>query len=245
MHNRRNYYRVLHVQPDAPTEIIRMSYLTLMQRMKKHPDLGGDHLQASLINEAFAVLVDPERRAAYDRSLARDRALPGYRTTAARHADQAAQQAVPRPAPGVDEANACSFCGAPCSSRERRRIEATCARCDSPLFPAARHEPGGEARRAVARFPRRLSVTFYLAWPQPAGFSGQTEDVSMNGMRFTSDIDLIPNERIKIDCSLCAAVAIVRHSRVAPGTPGRWDVGVEFLTLIVKPSRGVLVSAQA
>src|SRR5690606_3216066 len=59
--NRRNYYRVLHVQPDAPTEIIRMSYLTLMRRLKMHPDLGGDHRKAALINEAFATLVDPVR----------------------------------------------------------------------------------------------------------------------------------------------------------------------------------------
>ena len=33
-----------------------------------HPDLGGDHWHAALINEAFAALSDPEKRAAYDRS---------------------------------------------------------------------------------------------------------------------------------------------------------------------------------
>lgn len=42
MPRRKNYYRVLHVDPDAPVEIIRSSYRTLMRRMKKHPDLGGD-----------------------------------------------------------------------------------------------------------------------------------------------------------------------------------------------------------
>jgi hypothetical protein len=41
MKNRRNYYRILHVQEDAPEEIIRTSYRTLMQRMRMHPDLGG------------------------------------------------------------------------------------------------------------------------------------------------------------------------------------------------------------
>jgi DnaJ-class molecular chaperone len=50
--NRRNYYRILHVQPDAPTEVIKSSYRTLMQRLKMHPDLGGDHSEAALINEA-------------------------------------------------------------------------------------------------------------------------------------------------------------------------------------------------
>src|SRR5689334_9371102 len=69
MQNRRNFYRILHVQPDAPDEIIRTSYRTLMQRLKMHPDLGGDTSAAALINEAFATLRDPARRAAYDRQL--------------------------------------------------------------------------------------------------------------------------------------------------------------------------------
>jgi curved DNA-binding protein CbpA len=69
MKNRRNYYRVLQVQPDVPTEIIRASYRALMHTLKTHPDLGGDHWRAAIINEAFATLSDPERRAAYDRTL--------------------------------------------------------------------------------------------------------------------------------------------------------------------------------
>ena len=45
MENRRNYYRILHVQPDAPTEIIKSSYRTLMQKLRMHPDLGGDQME--------------------------------------------------------------------------------------------------------------------------------------------------------------------------------------------------------
>ena len=66
MENRRNLYRILHVQPDAPDEIIQSSYRTLMMKLRMHPDLGGDHYTATLINEAYAVLSDPARRAAYD-----------------------------------------------------------------------------------------------------------------------------------------------------------------------------------
>ena len=66
----RTYYEVLHVSRDAPVEIIRGSYRTLMQRLKCHPDLGGDTATAALINEAYAVLSDTERRAAYDARLA-------------------------------------------------------------------------------------------------------------------------------------------------------------------------------
>src|SRR5215831_10412149 len=69
MNNRRNYYRILHVQPDAPAEVIRTSYRTLMQRLKMHPDLGGEHWTAALLNEAFATLISPEKRASYDRKV--------------------------------------------------------------------------------------------------------------------------------------------------------------------------------
>ena len=65
----RDYYEVLHVNRDAPLEIIRGSYRTLMQRLKNHPDLGGDPAIAARINEAYAVLRDAERRAAYDARL--------------------------------------------------------------------------------------------------------------------------------------------------------------------------------
>ncbi len=67
--NQRNYYRVLYVQPDAPLEIVRASYRTLMQKLKAHPDLGGDEWNAAVINQAFAVLSDTRKRRAYDAAL--------------------------------------------------------------------------------------------------------------------------------------------------------------------------------
>lgn len=67
--NRRNHYRVLQVQPDAPFEVIRANYRTLVQKLKLHPDLGGDHWTAAHINAAYHVLSNPVLRAAYDRDL--------------------------------------------------------------------------------------------------------------------------------------------------------------------------------
>ena len=66
--NRRNLYRVLHVQPDAPVEVIRSSWRTLLSRLRQHPDLGGTHAQAVLVNQAWEVLGDAVRRADYDAS---------------------------------------------------------------------------------------------------------------------------------------------------------------------------------
>ncbi len=66
---RRNYYRILNVQPDASLDIIRNSFRTLMQKLKLHPDLGGNAQEAAIINEAYQVLSDPEQRAKYDAEL--------------------------------------------------------------------------------------------------------------------------------------------------------------------------------
>ncbi len=68
MKNRRNYYRILQVQPDAPLEIIRASYRTIMRDLMQHPDLGGDHWNASIINEAYEVLSDSDTRDEYDKT---------------------------------------------------------------------------------------------------------------------------------------------------------------------------------
>jgi hypothetical protein len=62
----RNYYRLLHVDPDAHPEVIRAAYRTLLRTLGKHPDLGGDEGEARTIIDAYRVLSDPERRRAYD-----------------------------------------------------------------------------------------------------------------------------------------------------------------------------------
>lgn len=241
MDNRRNFYRILHVQPDAPTEVIRMSYLTLMQRLKMHPDLGGDHAQAVLINEAFATLIDPARRAAYDRTLAREHALPGYRSDPA-HRDATPRIVVP---PGPPDPHACPFCGTPFAPTDARRPEARCTFCDGPLYPASHHAHEVSTRRAIDRSPRRMPVTFFLSWPQHPGYEAMTEDVSPIGMRLVCTLDLVPNERLKLDSDLCAATAVVRHARPSDNASAHWVVGVEFLTLRIHPVRGVFVSTHA
>lgn len=62
-----NYYALLGVAPGSPTTAIRRAYRARMLRQRKHPDLGGSTEEAVALNEAYAVLKDPDRRAAYDR----------------------------------------------------------------------------------------------------------------------------------------------------------------------------------
>jgi len=65
-----DYYATLQVQHDADDASLRLAYRTLMRRY--HPDVNvdddaSDHCQA--INEAYACLRDPAKRAAYDARL--------------------------------------------------------------------------------------------------------------------------------------------------------------------------------
>jgi hypothetical protein len=228
MQNRRNYYRVLHVQPDAPFEIVRASHRTLMQVLKMHPDLGGKHWDAALVNEAFATLIDPAQRAAYDRTLAQ-RARPPRN-----HIKQA---------PPADPMHACVFCAAPFSPRDANRPSAMCGICDSPLYRTTKQQHHIASRRALARIARDAPVVFCLSWPEPRFFAGRSEDISVIGMRFISELELVPGDRLRLDCDFCSSVGVVRHARRhAPAEPGHWHIGVEFLTLRVRRGRGILVS---
>ena len=57
-------YEVLQVHPRAEAEVIRAAYRTLAR--KYHPDHGGDPGRMIALNDAWDVLGDPNRRAAYD-----------------------------------------------------------------------------------------------------------------------------------------------------------------------------------
>ena len=64
-----DFYRLLHVRRDAPPAVIRASYRAMMQKLRHHPDLGGDEAVAVRLNEAMATLGDPSARARYDTAL--------------------------------------------------------------------------------------------------------------------------------------------------------------------------------
>ncbi len=230
MQNRRNYYRVLHVQPDAPVEIIRASHRTMMQVLRMHPDLGGAHWNATVLNEAVAALTDPAKRAAYDRLLAREAA--------------ALRQGRPA-APTAGLTHACLFCGAGHPARDAARPVATCDICESPLCRTTR-QPDAASRRALARMPREAPVVLCASWPDAPLVGGVSEDVSVSGMRLVTHVELVTGDRVRLDCDFCSAVAIVRHVRRHGAAAARqWHIGVEFLTLRIRRGKGVFVSTEA
>ena len=67
------YYEVLGVASTAPTSEVRRAYVALARQ--HHPDrAGGDTDTMRAINDAWATLRDPDRRATYDLTLGRVRA---------------------------------------------------------------------------------------------------------------------------------------------------------------------------
>jgi hypothetical protein len=226
MKNRRNYYRLLQVQPDAPVEVIRAAYRAMMVKLKYHPDLGGSTKEASDLNEAYAVLSDPKRRVAYDRNL--------Y------------LQYAKRP----DETNKtplitlfCPVCKRPLARKPQPGDR--CASCHSPLQSerSAKHRKAYE--RAVNRFRRSDTITYCTSWPDKAQ-QGTMIDFSPKGMRFYCSEKIAPRTVLKIRSRLCDASAIVTNSG-AEVIEGRklYVIGVSFLAVNFAGPTGSILSTSA
>ncbi|MEE8602277.1 J domain-containing protein [Euzebya tangerina] len=69
-----DHYTTLGVDPSADFEEIRAAHRAAMRQV--HPDVAGagprTTARAAMVNEAWAVLKDPRRRAAYDRARSRE-----------------------------------------------------------------------------------------------------------------------------------------------------------------------------
>jgi hypothetical protein len=224
----RNYYRILHVQPDAPLEVIRSSYRTLMQHMRAHPDLGGDNRQAALLNEAWSVLRHPEKRASYD---------------AARAAGSAADR--PRREAGARPREACLFCGAERGRPTPPKPGERCGTCASPLAPADRSRLESRGQRAIARIRRSHPVSFLTTWPQHFPKAGRMQDISLHGLRFVTRQALAAGQLIRLDSDIGRAVARVVASQPCADADGGWLVRAEFLTLDLERTVGAFVSETA
>jgi curved DNA-binding protein CbpA len=226
MKNRRNYYRILQVQPDAPVEIIRSSYRTLMRELKMHPDLGGSTWDASVLNEAYETLIDPARRAAYDEELF----LKYTKQTGAYNRQPAA--------PVV-----CPICKQPLS--KKALPGELCQTCQTPLRSDEPPEAQHAKSRSIDRIVKSEEISYYVAWPGTAQ-RGRMVDFSPKGMRFICDRKIPPETVLKISSSLFEASGTVTNlSEEIQGNQKCYAVGVCFLAVRFADSRGTFLSTSA
>ena len=137
-----DYYEILQVHPKAHPEIIKRAYRTIIRELHAHPDLGGSHQEAVLINRAYEVLSDPESRAEYDRFRAQFVAQP----LRAPRPSPAARPTYRPPAPGYHVVN-CPSCGTRNRvPRAARPTRARCGQCSAPLVPRAYRRPAAAKR---------------------------------------------------------------------------------------------------
>jgi len=236
--NRRNYYRLLQVQPDAAPDVIKASYRTLMQKLRFHPDLGGDEARARLINQAFAVLSDPARRALYDAD--RRTAQMSMGATArgrARRVESRGAGAGP-----AFESLPCPLCRTVNDRPVGLAGACRCHACDSPLRPVEANPLTEPGTRAVPRLNRRLRVE-YRAASGPTIGHGWLEDFSSQGMRISTPRRLTPGLLLRVECELLCAVARVMRTR--PHGARDYAVGMAFVTVEFANRQGGLVTARA
>jgi len=260
LNNRRNFYRILHVQPEAPLEVIKASYRSLMSKLKAHPDLGGDHEAAVLINQAYAVLSNPEKRRQYDAAL---RVTTGPATSARpAHAESplrprrastytetrtgprhGSTYTEPRPAPRPVYTQ-CPFCGTGITGP--RRPESRCSSCGSPLAltlagsGANMRELFG--RRAAPRIRKAAELKLYPAWPHE-GHAAQLRDVSTTGVSLLSRYRPQVAQVLKLDGGLLSGIAQVVSVRL--GAQGTVSIHATLLTAELRARAGAFVSVKA
>jgi curved DNA-binding protein CbpA len=225
LRNRRNYYRLLQVQPDAPVEIIHASYRTLMRELKQHPDLGGSTSAAALLNEAYRVLSNPALRSEYDREL-----FARYPRQAVSGAEAPMQKSA---------AHLCHFCRTPLAGEPEPGQR--CRTCQSPLRSHESAEVEELSRRTMARMARNDRITYKSRWPQEPR-EGRMIDLSPTGIRILCEEDISPGAILKISGAGLEATALVKYSRQSGGLCA---VGAAFIAVHFENPRGSFFSTSA
>ncbi len=229
MRNRRNYYRLLKVQPDAPIEIIRATYRTLMRELRQHPDLGGSTEMAAILNEAYEVLSNETKRAEYDREISLGLKRQGS-TSPVRGKAQRKQPA-------------CPFCR---HTLARKVLPGDrCPNCESPVKSQEMADLENASRRSVVRMKRDDRIAYYTAWPQERR-EGRLVDLSPRGTRFLCSEFIRKGSVLKIRAGAFEALATVTNVRsVSTLEEELYSIGASFIAVSFGGCKGTFLSASA
>ncbi len=240
MNKQKNFYQILHVQQDAPSEVIRSTYRTMMQKLKMHPDLGGNQENAALINEAYSVLMDANARADYDKKLSAMNSDNG---------NHYAEQKVRSPQQSgatIFKENQCAFCELPHNHGKHAKSDSSCVRCGAALYLATKQNIELNGSRLINRIEKEWPVSFYMDWQDVRGYIGMTQDVSLNGIQILSNTYVENGKVLKLSSHMLDAVAVVVNSRSDHTIlRKRWRIGLEFITLRFHQAQGTFVKIDA
>ena len=207
--NRRNPYRLLHVQPDAAPEVIKAAYRALIAL--HHPDKGGDHVLAALINEAYAIVGDASRRAAYDAQ--RPTRHPRQTTSSAQPASphRPAHRAAAATPPHAAKPPGCPMCALPVPAQIAPDLR--CLRCKAPLAPAP-HVAAGKAneRRSMPRVSKADWAVLHVDW-RAEGLDVRMRDLSLDGISVFSGAALPTDRRVRVTGAAFDVVADIVSCR--------------------------------
>lgn len=229
-----DYYEILHVHPQADREIIKASYRTLMQKLKYHPDLGGDEAEAALINKAYTVLYNTAERARYDRSYNQPHAPKQH---VAKTQPSAGSTAAPQ------TTITCAFCQhsqAPKSKNAYTHNE-LCTLCGSPITVNEKLSASAQKRDSM-RVNRYSEMSLVLSRQPHKKHSVSMENISAFGLSILSALPLTPGDKVKLSNSDLTTVAEVVHCKKAAL---QYRCGLKFLTVKRKQSVGNFISASA
>lgn len=235
--NRRNYYRILQVQPDAPSATISASYRILKQSRQENE---------ALLDEAYRILSNPAIRQQYD-TVFSSYALRGRKKIAQASSDlpmaSTTIEHVSEFTPDscqISNFHYCSFCNTPYVPQIGFYQHETCLECASPL-QVIQHSNVESSRRLLRRICIRGEFSFYVFWPSKP-YQGIFQDLSATGIRFATHAALSPKDIIKIDAPNFQAVAEVTHTQEdAAGL----SVGTRFIAAKFDQRQGNFVVAQA
>ena len=123
-----NLYELLQVSPNADQEIIQAAYRRLI--LRHHPDRSTEPNAAEMtqrLNDAYAILSDPARRAEYDREL---RGRTSSSSSGTGQTSSRTSQSRPNPAPPPPRAPPPRRASTP-----PRRVHVECPHCKKSVIP--------------------------------------------------------------------------------------------------------------
>ncbi len=235
--NRRNYYRILQVQPDAPNATISASYRILKQNRQEN---------SALLDEAYRILSNPTIRQQYDAIFSsytlKDRKksapaspdLPITSTTIIQDSEFSSNSYQ------ISNFQYCAFCNTPYVPQIGCYQHETCLECASPLQVIPQNNPES-SRRLLRRTRINGEFSFYIFWPSNP-YQGILQDLSATGIRFITHATLNPKDIIKIDAPNFQAVAEVTYTLKNSDS---LTVGTRFIAAKFDQRQGNFVVAQA